>query len=54
MTDQEFQFKPAEFERFGNYGEFAIIKRQAGKPGGILIPSNSRGLEVATHVASHN
>ena len=37
-------FKPLEFERFGNCGGFAIIKRQAA----VLIPSNTTGLEMAT------
>ena len=63
MTDHELQLKavalrcdskPIEFDGFGNCGEFAIIKRQAGKLGWILIPSNSRELEVATQVASHD
>ncbi len=33
--------KPIEFDGFGNYGEFAIIKRRAM----VLTPSNSTGLE---------
>ncbi len=41
--------KPLEFERF-NCGEFAIIKQQAA----VLIPSNSRGLELASGIASQN
>jgi hypothetical protein len=36
-----FGFKPLDFERFGNCGEFAIITRWAA----VLIPSNSTGLE---------
>ena len=44
--------KPIEFDGFGNCGEFAIIKRQGGGLGWILIPSNSRGLELATGDAS--
>jgi hypothetical protein len=36
--------KPLEFERFGNCGDFAIIKNQAGEPNRTLIPSNSTGL----------
>jgi hypothetical protein len=46
--------KPIEFEGFGNYGEFAIIKRQAVEPGWVLIPSDSTGLESATGVSSRN
>ena len=40
--------KPLKFEGFGNYGEFATIKRQAVELGWVLIPSNSTGLETPT------
>ena len=38
--------KPIEFERFGNYGEFAMIRNQAGEARPVLIPSNSMELEI--------
>jgi hypothetical protein len=39
-------FISLEFERFGNCGEFVIIKRQTGEMKLILIPSNSTGLKT--------
>ncbi len=42
-------FKPLESERFGNYGEFAMIKPAAV----VLIPSNSMGLEMRVY-SQHN
>ena len=64
MTDHELQlkavalrramaggcFNPLEFERFGNCGEFAIIKTQAA----VLIPSNSMELEIFTGITGRN
>jgi len=38
--------KPLEFEGFGNCGEFAIIRNQAGVTCPVLIPSNSMELET--------
>jgi hypothetical protein len=37
--------RETEFERFGNCGEFAIIKNRMDAVIPILIPSNSTGLE---------
>jgi len=42
--------KPREFEKFGNYGEFAIIKKSGGEVPSVLIPSNSTGLKLAAGV----
>ncbi len=59
MTDRELQLKsvalrcnskPLEFERFGNCGEFAIIKKSGGRSMAVLIPSNSTELELAAGV----
>ena len=44
--------KPLEFETFRKNGESATIKNQAGEVRPVLIPSNSRGLKMATHVTS--
>jgi hypothetical protein len=38
--------KPLKFERFRNYGEFAIIKHQAGETPPVSISSNATGLEM--------
>ncbi len=38
--------KPLEFEGFGNCGEFATIKRLAGEPALVPIPSNSTELKT--------
>ena len=38
--------KPLEFERFRNYGGFAIIKNQPTTALPVLIPSNSMELEI--------
>jgi hypothetical protein len=46
--------KPFEFERFRNYGEFAIIRNQAGEFPSVLIPSNSTGLETPAATTFHN
>jgi hypothetical protein len=45
-----FGFKPAKFERFGNCGEFAIIKRRAA----VFIPSNSTELEFKPDDKCHD
>ena len=43
-------FNSLEFEGFRNYGEFAIIRIQAGEALPDLIPSNSTGLKTrSTH-----
>ena len=44
--------KPIEFEGFGNYGEFAIIRNQAGRARMVLIPSNSTGLKTRAAAGS--
>ena len=46
------EFKPLEFERFGNYGEFATIKSHAGGLTPVLIPSNSMGLKTSANAVS--
>ena len=40
------EFKPVEFERFGNYGEFAAIRVTQPLRWVVSIPWNSTGLEV--------
>ena len=45
--------KPLEIERFGNCGEFAIIKSRQGQMRSVLIPSNSMGLENRVVTPSH-
>lgn len=42
-------FKPLEFEGFGNCGEFAPIKRLAGEPALVPIQSNSTELKTPTN-----
>jgi hypothetical protein len=44
--------KPLEFEGFGNYGEFAIIRNLAGRARMVLIPSNSTGLKTRAAAGS--
>ncbi len=39
-------FKPIEFDGFGNCGEFATIRSQAGEAPPVLIPSKSTGLSL--------
>ena len=46
--------KPLEIERFGNCGEFAIIKSRQGQMRSVLIPSNSMGLENRVVTPSHH
>ena len=38
-------FKPLDFERFCNCGEFATIRNRTDGPASFLTPSNSTGLE---------
>ena len=47
-------FKPIEFEGFGNCGEFAIIKSQADESHLFLIPANSTGLKARSAAILHN
>jgi hypothetical protein len=46
--------KPLKFEKFRNYGEFAIIKNQADEVPPVLIPSNSTGLEMRSANIANN
>ena len=48
------EFKPIEFDGFGNCGEFAIIKTYASKTRPVLIPSNSTGLKTSASVVSRD
>jgi hypothetical protein len=47
-------FKPIEFERFGNCGEFAMIRNLTGEISPVLIPSNSTGLEFKPAKECHD